>query len=77
MEWFLLEFWLREFSVGTISFTPLSLLLVILVSLGLFNANALLKRVLRKRILPRLNFDQGLICALTTRRGKEAKNGEC
>lgn len=66
MDWISLEFWMREFSVGAISFTPLSLLLGLLLLVGLFIVNGLLKGVLIKRLLPRLNLDKGLIYALTT-----------
>lgn len=62
----LLEFLRQPFEIGSLRFTPLS----VLVSLGLVAALALLtsmlKRILRDRVLPRAGLNRGVSIAIST-----------
>lgn len=69
MDWLSADFWFREFSLGAVSFTPLSLLIGAGLFSGLIFFNAWIKRILSGRVLPRLHLDKGLIHALTTLTG--------
>ena len=63
------SFWTRSFDMGTISFTPVSLILgVVLVILTLF-LQRLFRRILTKRFFPRFNIHPGLANAYATLSG--------
>ena len=66
MEWFTWEFWSREFSVGVVAFTPLTLIFGTLLLVGLIIFNRLLKKVLTGRVFPRMSLDTGVAHALAT-----------
>lgn len=57
---------MREFSVGTVVFTPASLILGIVLLVVLLVAQSWIKRLLQSRLFPRLKLDSGLSNSLAT-----------
>jgi small-conductance mechanosensitive channel len=66
MSW---EFWTRRVPVGGVEFTPVSLLLGLVLIVGLAVGVSLLKRVLRERVLPRVGFSRPAAAAVSTLTG--------
>ena len=66
MDWFSTEFWTYEFVVGSVSFTPISIVVGLLLLTALVIVTSVIKRILKKRILPRLKLEEGFSYALTT-----------
>lgn len=62
----LLEFLKQPFEVGNLRFTPLSLLVGLGLVGGLALLTAVLKRVLRDRLLPRAGLNRGVSIAIAT-----------
>lgn len=65
----LMEFLQRDFVFGSLSFTPLSILLGVVLLIGLVLLNSILKRVLRRRIFPRAGLTPGVSSAMSTLAG--------
>ncbi|MEX0331737.1 MAG: mechanosensitive ion channel family protein [Puniceicoccaceae bacterium] len=59
-------FWTRTFDMGTLSFTPLSILLGFILVILTLILQRLLKRLLTKRFFPRFNMHPGLANAYST-----------
>lgn len=62
----ILEFLRRPFELGNLRFTPLSLLVGLGLIVGLFCVVALIKRLLRDRVLPRAGLSRGVSVAIST-----------
>ena len=61
----LLEFLQRDFVFGSLSFTPLSILLGIVLLIALVLLNSILKRTLRNRVFPRAGLESGVSAAMS------------
>lgn len=60
------SFWTDEIAVGEMTFTPLSILIGILLFVFLIVVTGLLKKILRSRVLPRIGFAPGVSAAVAT-----------
>ncbi|RKX35253.1 MAG: mechanosensitive ion channel family protein [Verrucomicrobia bacterium] len=63
------QFMQRDFVFGSLSFTPLSILLGVVLLTGLVLLNSILKRVLRRRVFPRAGLTPGVSSAMSTLAG--------
>jgi small-conductance mechanosensitive channel len=66
VEWFTWEFWSREFNVGSVAFTPLTIVFGSTLFFALLVVHSLLKRLLARRVFPRFKLDTGVSHALAT-----------
>lgn len=62
----MMDFLMRKFEFGALSFTPLSVLIGIALFIALIVLNSMLKRVLRSRVFPRAGLAPGVSAAMST-----------
>lgn len=62
----MMEFLIRKFEFGALSFTPLSILIGVALLVALVSFNSMLKRVLRNRVFPKAGLAPGVSAAMST-----------
>lgn len=62
----MMEFLIRKFEFGALSFTPLSILIGVALLVALVLFNSMLKRVLRNRVFPKAGLAPGVSAAMST-----------